>query len=263
LGNQSVIPRVVTVAADVFAAGHLGELTQVLDVELVDAVVAETGTLQHRVRLLAWEGGRPRRHCVGLAAGVFWRSLRLVAIDATSLHVPDSQAIGTRYHKRHGDRYLWGYPLLRLTVLIECGTRALIGAVFGPEADGEIAYATRLLGNLNAGMLLLADAGYDSWEFLRDVTATGAQYLCSSGARRTPLILDQLADGSYLSVLGYGRLKVRIVEVRGDGHLRGRHRRDRGVATGDQPAQPGPLSGRGSRRSLSPAMAGRDEFPVD
>jgi hypothetical protein len=50
-----------------------------------------------------------------------------------------------------------------------------------PEADGEIAYATRLLGNLNAGMLLLADAGYDSWEFLRDVTATGAQYLCSSG----------------------------------------------------------------------------------
>jgi Insertion element 4 transposase N-terminal/Transposase DDE domain len=269
LGNQSVIPRVATVAADVFAAGHLGELTQVLDVELVDAVVAETGTLQHRVRLLptrvviffvlalalfetsayrqvwgklvagldsvvGWPTAsalcRARRR-VGAAPlrslfeavsgpvawpgtpGVFWRSLRLVAIDATSLHVPDSRAIGTRYHKRHGDRYLWGYPLLRLTVLIECGTRALMGAVFGPEADGEIAYATRLLGNLNVGMLLLADAGYDSWEFLRDVTATGAQYLCSSGARRTPLILDQLADGSYLSVLGYGRLKVRIVEV--------------------------------------------------
>ena len=145
--------------------------------------------------------------------GVFWRGLRMVAIDATSLHVPDSPAMTTRYRKRHGDRLEWGYPLLRLTVLIECGTRALIGAVFGPEADGETVYAVRLLDKLTAGMLLLADAGYDSWRLLADVTATGAQYVCRSGAARTPLILRVLPDGSYLSVLGYGRVTVRIVEA--------------------------------------------------
>lgn len=49
------------------------------------------------------------------------------------------------------------------------------------------------------GMLLLADAGYDSWQLLAEVAATGAQYLCRSGAKRTPLILRALPDGSYLS----------------------------------------------------------------
>jgi len=62
-------------------------------------------------------------------------------------------------------------------------------------------------------MLVLADAGYDSWELLRDIAATQAHYLCRSGARRTPLILRELPDGSYLSVLGYGKLKVRIIEA--------------------------------------------------
>ena len=50
--QQSAITRTITVAAGVFAPGHLGELTQILDFDLVDAVVAETGTVQRRVRLL-------------------------------------------------------------------------------------------------------------------------------------------------------------------------------------------------------------------
>ena len=62
-------------------------------------------------------------------------------------------------------------------------------------------------------MLVLADAGYDSWELLRDIAATKAEYLCRSGARRTPLILTELSEGSYLSVLGHGKLKVRIIEA--------------------------------------------------
>jgi hypothetical protein len=52
LRDQSVISRVVRVAAGVFAPGHLGELTQVVPFELVDAVLAETGRVQHRLRAL-------------------------------------------------------------------------------------------------------------------------------------------------------------------------------------------------------------------
>ena len=37
---------------DVFAHGHLGELTQILPVELIDAVLAETRSLQRRLRSL-------------------------------------------------------------------------------------------------------------------------------------------------------------------------------------------------------------------
>ena len=31
-----------------------------------------------------------------------------------------------------------GYPVIQLMTLVETGTRALLGAVFGPRADGEI-----------------------------------------------------------------------------------------------------------------------------
>ncbi|MGW3752876.1 transposase domain-containing protein, partial [Streptomyces sp. NPDC005134] len=42
--------RTSTVAAGVYAPGHLGELTQVIPFELVDAVLEETGRTQQRLR---------------------------------------------------------------------------------------------------------------------------------------------------------------------------------------------------------------------
>ena len=44
------VGRAIEVAAGVFAPGHLGELTQYLPFELVDAVLEDTGTVQQRVR---------------------------------------------------------------------------------------------------------------------------------------------------------------------------------------------------------------------
>jgi Insertion element 4 transposase N-terminal/Transposase DDE domain len=49
---DSVISRVVRVAAGAFAPGHIGELTQIVPFEMVDAVLAETGAAQRRVRAL-------------------------------------------------------------------------------------------------------------------------------------------------------------------------------------------------------------------
>src|SRR3954462_14420699 len=46
------ITRAVTVAGGVFAPGHLGELTRYLPFELVDDVLAQTRTLQQRLRAL-------------------------------------------------------------------------------------------------------------------------------------------------------------------------------------------------------------------
>ena len=53
--NQSAmvtVPCPVTVAAGVFAPGHLGELTRYLPFELVDDVLEMTGTVQKRMRAL-------------------------------------------------------------------------------------------------------------------------------------------------------------------------------------------------------------------
>jgi Insertion element 4 transposase N-terminal/Transposase DDE domain len=52
LEDQCVITRKITVAAGVFAPGHLGELTRIVPFEMVDAALAATGAGQRRVRLL-------------------------------------------------------------------------------------------------------------------------------------------------------------------------------------------------------------------
>src|SRR5216110_1973694 len=50
--GQSVITREIQVAPGRFAPGHLGELTQQVPFEMVDAVLAQTGAVQRRVRAL-------------------------------------------------------------------------------------------------------------------------------------------------------------------------------------------------------------------
>jgi hypothetical protein len=147
--------------------------------------------------------------------GAFWRGLRTVAIDGTSAHLPDSEPIAALHTKRKpkGEDLEFGYPLLRLLVLIECGTRAVLGAAFGPETTGETGYAQRLVDHLTRGMLVLLDTGFDGYPLLLQLRATGAEFLCRSGARRIPLIIRRLPDGSYLSTFGMGKLPVRIIEA--------------------------------------------------
>ena len=50
--DQCVITRTVTVAAGVFAPGHLGELTRIVPFEMVDAALDATETVRRRVRVL-------------------------------------------------------------------------------------------------------------------------------------------------------------------------------------------------------------------
>ena len=50
--GQRVITREIAVADGVFAPGHLGELTQIVPFEMVDAVLADCGATQRRLRKL-------------------------------------------------------------------------------------------------------------------------------------------------------------------------------------------------------------------
>jgi hypothetical protein len=94
--EHSVITRVITVAKGVFAPGHLGELTRIVPFEMVDAVLAETGRTQQRLRLL------PSRVVVYLlmAAGLFaevgylgvWDKL-VAGLDGLGLARPSGTAV--------------------------------------------------------------------------------------------------------------------------------------------------------------------------
>ena len=107
-----------------------------------------------------------------------------------------------------------GYPLTRVVALVECGTRAMIGAVFGPTSAGENEYAVKLFGSvLRAGMLVLADRGFDAKKVIDAVVGAHADLLLRIKSTRvaTP-VRRPFPDGSYLAVIS-GHV-LRIVQAR-------------------------------------------------
>jgi hypothetical protein len=145
--------------------------------------------------VLAGPLGRPR------TPGVSYRGLRTVAFDGCrSTRVPetgDNVAWLGRYKVGSG---VAAYPLLSVMALVETGTRALIGAVIGP-LRGEVACALELVHHLTSDMLVLADRGFDTNDFIRVVNGTGAGVLLRVCSSRRPAVLRVLHDGSFLSVI--------------------------------------------------------------
>ena len=92
----AAISSTITVAAGVFAPGHLGELTRVVPFELVDAVVADHRAGQRRLRLLPSRVGVyfVLALCLFPGAGYLgvWAKLT-AALDGLGLAVPSSRAL--------------------------------------------------------------------------------------------------------------------------------------------------------------------------
>ena len=148
------------------------------------------------------------------AQRAFWRGLRVTSVDGTTLDVQDTDANWERFggpttKTEQGTRLRGAFPQLRLLVLAECGTRALIAASVGPYTSGEKTLTAALLPRLDESMLLLADRNFPGYELWRDAGATGAALLWRMGAS-FPLPVDEvLADGSYLSRLNTPKELVR------------------------------------------------------
>jgi hypothetical protein len=162
------------------------------------------------------------------APGAFWRGLRLVSLDGTTLDAQDEQANWQRFGgpatKTAGGKRLRGaFPQVRLLALAECGTRALIAAVHGAYGTGEKTLARELIAKLGGGMLCLADRNFACWELWRDAAASGAELVWRIGASFSLPVDQVLPDGTYLSRLkaprhlrkdGAEDITVRVIEYR-------------------------------------------------
>jgi len=160
--------------------------------------------------------------------GAFWRGLRLVSLDGTTLDVQDTGPNWERFggpstKEPSGKKLRGAFPQVRLLALAECGTRALIAACCGGYRTGEKTLARQLLTGLQAGMLLLADANFACYELWRDAAAGGAELLWRAGAQLSLPVDAVLGDGTYLSRLkaprqlrrqGAADIVVRVIEYR-------------------------------------------------
>lgn len=249
-----------------FAPGHLGELTQIVPFEMVDAAVESGRAVQARVRdlpsrvvvylLLAgalfaeigytqvWArmvagldgvavarpgssalaharrrvGSAPLRELFGLLAGpsacaARWRGLLVCAIDGTTMFVPDTTANLGVFGRQSGGNGDSGYPVLRLLVVVACGTRTVIDAVFGTYGISELAYAPKLFRCLGEGMLLLADRNFAAAELIGQIAETKADLLIRTKIGHAVPIIERLPDGSWLAVKGPVVLRVIDAEI--------------------------------------------------
>ena len=132
-----------------------------------------------------------------LTRGAFLRHWRLMAIDGFELDVPDTPANAAAFGVTQG-----GNPQLRLLALTECGTHALIDAVFdGVGKASEQVLARRLLGSLGPGMLLLADRNFPGYELWGLAAATGADLAWRIKKNLVFPPVKVLPDGSFHSIM--------------------------------------------------------------
>ena len=141
-----------------------------------------------------------------------WRGWLLCAIDGTTLSVPNGEKNVSAYGRHaagpNGDA---GYPMVRLLAVVACGTRTILGAVFGSCDAGETTYAPRLVGCLRPGMLLLADRNFAVKDLFESVAGTGAGLLirCKDNRRLQPV--RRCGDGTWLTRVG--TLTLRVIEA--------------------------------------------------
>lgn len=162
------------------------------------------GPLRALFDLVRGPGPAPR------GRGRWWRGLLVCAIDGTSAAVaasPANLAEYTTHRCNHGGS---GYPKLRLLVLVCCGTRTVIDAVFGPTTTGEVPYAKQLVASLRPSMVVLLDRAFAAADLIAAIAQTGAYLVVRVKDNRKLPVIRRLRDGSYLSVIG--QLWVRVVE---------------------------------------------------
>jgi hypothetical protein len=136
---------------------------------------------------------------VAATKGAWYRGLRLVSVDGSTLEVADETANEAAFGRPGASRGVSAFPQLRFVALVENGTHVLFGTQLGPYATGEITLAKAALSALRKGMLCLADRSFFGFPLWVQARATGAELLWRI-KRNARLPREQpLADGSYLS----------------------------------------------------------------
>lgn len=149
--------------------------------------------------------------------GAFYRGWRLMAIDGTTFDLPDEQRNHDFFGRPPCSRGKTAFPQLRMTTLLEIGTRAIIGAAHGPYSEGENTQGKRLLPLLQKDMLLLADRGFGCYPFFSECIKTGASLVFRIRSNMKFAKEKILPDGSFLSTFYPGaeqRKKTNGIPVR-------------------------------------------------
>jgi Insertion element 4 transposase N-terminal/Transposase DDE domain len=158
--------------------------------------------------------------------GAWYGSHRLVSLDGTTIDLPDTPSLETRFGRPSASRGRSAFPQLRLLTLSETGTHAIFAVALDRYDASEVGLAPAVLATLKPGMLCLADRAFLGFELWRTATASGADLLWRIKANLVLPCIQRLPDGSYLSRLytspkhrrhDDGGITVRVIDYRLEG----------------------------------------------
>jgi len=199
-----------------------------LDPAVTFRIASNAGISQARTRL-GWEVLRQlhdevvRPIAVAATRGAWYRGVRLVSVDGSTLEVADERANDAAFGRPGASRGASAFPQLRFVSLVENGTHVLFGTQMGPYASGEVTLAKTVLNALRQGMLCLADRNFFSFALWAQARHSGADLLWRAKTNARLPREQPLADGSYLSRIypsesdrrhRCGAVTVRVIEYR-------------------------------------------------
>jgi len=120
-------------------------------------------------------------------------------VDGSTLDVADEAANEQAFGRPGASRGSSAYPQIRFVSLVESGTHVLFGSQMAPYGTGEITLAKAVLGNLQPGMLCLADRQFFGFALWNQARETGADLLWRVKKNLRLACEERLPDGSYLS----------------------------------------------------------------
>jgi hypothetical protein len=147
-------------------------------------------------------------------AGAFWRGLRVLSLDGTTLDAPDTPDNQHAWGRPNGEASPGRLPQVRLVALTECGTQAVVDATFGPSALEARNLARRLLRHLGPEMMLLTDLHPLDQALWSEAAETGANLLWRVPSTPLLTVRNRLSDGTYLSYLNSASRPERRPPVR-------------------------------------------------
>ena len=145
-----------------------------------------------------------------------------MGIDGTVFDLPDTEE-NARVFGYPGTRKgtQEAFPKARLVLLVELGTHLITDALISPDKIGERVRARKLLRSVGEGMLLTWNRGLHSFKMVKTALDQQCHILGRIPANVKFEVVQDLADGSYLSWIapdrqskkkGATRIPVRVIE---------------------------------------------------
>lgn len=131
----------------------------------------------------------------------WFQGRRVMAMDGVVLDAPDTPANAAVFGYSIGGRGKGAFPRVRLVAVAECGTHAITHAIIAEAGENEGPLAQKLLPQLPAGVLLLADRGFYAYVIWQQLLGQGIDAVFRVASSLNLPAITEYPDGSYLSVL--------------------------------------------------------------